>query len=95
MLKAKLGAAEEDRKERRRKLGLPEDLTPEEQAAEAKKEQEKKAAKAGPARVSAPAASLSAVAAAAANLREILVDQKKQHPDADAKLKTCWSTLIR
>ena len=87
--------ADEDRKERRRKLGLPEELTDEEKAAEAKKEEEKAAAKAGPARVAAPAASLSAIATMAASLRKILVEQKKQHPDADAKLKTCWSTLLR
>ena len=92
---ALLAASDDDRRERRRKLGLPEELTAEEKDAEAKKEEAKQAIKAGPARVSAPAAAPSAMTTLAQSLRKILVDQKKQHPDADAKLKTCWTTLIR
>lgn len=84
--------AEEDRRERRRKLGLPEELTAEEKEAEEKKDAEKKASKAAPARVDA---SPSAAATLAQNLRKVLVDQKKQYPTDDAKLKTCWTTLLR
>ncbi|KAK9839907.1 hypothetical protein WJX74_000208 [Apatococcus lobatus] len=88
-IKARL---EEDRRERRRKLGLPEELTAEEQELETKKEEAKKASKAAPARVDA---SPSAAASFAQNLRKILVDQKKQHPNDDAKLRACWTTLLR
>ena len=73
-------------------MGLPEDLTAEEQEAEAKKQEAKIASKAAPARVDA---SPSAAATHAQNLRKVLVDQKKQHPNDDVKLKACWSTLLR
>lgn len=92
---ALLAHAEEDRRERRRQAGKPEELTPEELAGEEKKEEAIQAARAGPSRVTNPSPTLNAVASAAANLRKILVDQKKQHPNEDAKLKTCWSTLLR
>lgn len=85
---------EEDRRERRRKLGLPEELTEEEKererlraekkAAEAKAEQEKKAA-AG--LIVKPVEAIDA-------LRKILVDIKKSNPGNDEGVTTCYKTLM-
>lgn len=81
-------AAEEDRKERRRKLGLPEEPTEEEKAAAAAKAQpvpEQRSVNAPP----PPRATL------AEQLRTQLVGMKKAHAGEEERLKTCWATLMK
>ena len=85
---------DEDRKERRRKLGLPEELTAEEQEEERKRDEERArlaaeelAKKAANGLYVKPVAKLE-------NLRKHLVDIKKAFvEDADA-VATCFSTLL-
>lgn len=83
---------EEDKRERRRKLGLPEELSEEEKAAveaakaeKLRKEQEAKAKNAPP----PPRVTLTL------KLRQLLVAMKKAHPSQDEQLKTCWNTLLK
>jgi len=61
--------AEEDRRQRRRKMGLPEELTEEERAAEAAKAAEKERAKASAAAAFVPVKPVTQIA----KLRELLV----------------------
>lgn len=84
---------EEDRKERRRKLGLPEEPTEEELRKEAeKKEREKKAAEEAAAQKAALAPRPVTVID---KLRGILVSMKKDSPGGDAQFKTACSTLLK
>ena len=72
--------AAEDRAERRRKLGLPVEVSPEEEAAERAKQVEKEAAKRkGP----VPAKPVTHVE----KMREALVNMKKEAAGDDAKAK--------
>ncbi|KAL6760941.1 hypothetical protein V8C86DRAFT_2544339 [Haematococcus lacustris] len=85
---------EEDRRERRRKLGLPEELTPEEKAREAERaaaaareaeEKKKKNTVFGHVK---PVTVLD-------KLRSCLVDMKKQHSSQEEVWKTAGTTLLR
>eukprot|EP01025_Chloroclados_australasicus_P033538 TRINITY_DN34241_c2_g1_i1.p1 TRINITY_DN34241_c2_g1~~TRINITY_DN34241_c2_g1_i1.p1 ORF type:complete len:342 (-),score=69.32 TRINITY_DN34241_c2_g1_i1:32-982(-) len=80
-IRAKL---EQDRKERRKKLGLPEELTPEEQEAENKRLAEQAEQDARHKLTVKPVTRIS-------NMREILVQMKKQA--AQDKFMTCCKTL--
>ncbi|KAK9791864.1 hypothetical protein WJX73_008748 [Symbiochloris irregularis] len=86
-IRAKL---EEDRKERRRKLGLPEEPTEAEKQAAAEK------AKPQPApeqrSVNAPPPPRATIAE---QLRKHLVNMKKAHAGEDERIKTCWATLMK
>lgn len=79
----------EDRRERRRKLGLPEELSPEEEAAERAKQAEKEAAKnkRGP----VPLKPLAAIS----RMRDALVQMKKEAAGDDNKFKTAFTTLSK
>jgi UBX domain-containing protein 1/4 len=85
---------EEDRKERRRKLGLPEELTPEEQEEERKREEER-------ARVAAEELAKKAAnglyvkpVSKLENLRKHLVDIKKAFAEDTDAVTTCFNTLL-
>mmetsp|Transcript_34804 Transcript_34804/g.98671 ORF Transcript_34804/g.98671 Transcript_34804/m.98671 type:complete len:412 (-) Transcript_34804:245-1480(-) len=78
---------EEDRRERRRKLGLPEELTEEEKAAEAAKAAEK--AKASGTKMGVPIKPVSAID----SLRTVLVDMKKT--EGEERAKVAWGTLLK
>jgi len=86
-IRAKLA---EDKRERRRKLGLPEELTPEEIAKEAAEAAEKKRkAEAGKLRLPVKPAS------AAEKMRAALVEMKKAAGDDEARNSTAWLTLLK
>ncbi|KAK9831953.1 hypothetical protein WJX81_002741 [Elliptochloris bilobata] len=80
---------DEDRRARRRKMGLPEELTEEEKAAEAAKAAEKERAKVANAFV--PIKPVTQIS----RLRELLVGMKKRYASEDERVKTCWSTLLK
>lgn len=84
-IRAKL---EEDRKERRRRLGLPEELTEEEK----EEERRKAAAKAEEERRRKLPIKPVEVGE---KMRALLVAMKKAHPGQDDALKTCWQTLLK
>lgn len=79
---------EQDRRERRRRLGLPEELTEEEKEAERKRLEEKLAEEARRKLPIKPAA-------AAEKMRALLVEMKRAHPGQDEALRTCWQTLFK
>lgn len=86
-IRAKLA---EDKRERRRKLGLPEEQTEEELAKEAAEAaQKQKAAEAGKLRL--PVKPVSATE----KLRSSLVEMKKSAGDDDERPKTAWATLLK
>lgn len=79
----------EDRAERRRKLGLPEHLTSQEEAAERAKQAEREATKRRqPAVPPKPVTALE-------NMRQALVQVKKQAGDDEGKSKTAYQTLLK
>lgn len=80
--------AEQDRRERRAKLGLPEELTEEEKEEERRREQEKAEAEARRRLPVKPVAK-------AERMRDLLVAMKKAHPGQDEGLKTAWTTLLK
>ena len=87
---------EEDKKERRRKLGLPEELTPEEIEREKKRNEEKaRKAKEEIERKEKQGVGVVRPAKLAEKLRKNLVDVKKTHNDADpAGVERCYRTLL-
>ena len=88
MMTCSCALAAEDRAERRRKLGLPVEVSPEEEAAERAKQVEKEAAKRkGP----VPAKPVTHVE----KMREALVKMKKEAAGDDARAKTAWQTLLK
>ena len=86
-----MSIAAEDRAERRRKNGLPEQLTPEEEATErakqAQKEALKKKAKPPPVSMRAPGVSDA--------LRDSLVQMKRQAGGDESKWRTALQTLFK
>lgn len=84
---------EEDKKARRRKLGLPEEPTPEELAAEAaKKEAQRKAEEeAAKKRAFLAPKPISVIE----KLRDTLVSMKKSAPGGEAQWKTACATLLK
>ena len=83
------GTAAEDRAERRRKLGLPEQMTPQEEAAQRAKQAEKEAAKKRPPIVSLKSHSHSD------KLRDALVSMKQEAGGSDDKWRTAFQTLFK
>ena len=79
---------EEDRRERRRQLGLPEELTPEEVEEEKRREREKAEEEA---RRKLPVKPV----AKSEKMREILVNMKKSHPGQDDAVKIAFQTLLK
>lgn len=79
---------EEDRRARRRKMGLPEELTEEEKAQEAAAA----AQKAGAAKKKGSFVTVKPVSVAE-KLRAKLVEIKKSHPDNSAGVTTCFQTM--
>lgn len=79
---------EEDRKARRRRLGLPEELTEEEKEAERQKAAEKAAREAARKLPVKPVS-------VAEKLRPILVDIKKRYPGQDERVSTCYTTILK
>lgn len=79
---------EEDRRARRRRLGLPEELTEEEKEAERQKAAEKAVAAA---KKKLPIKPVSI----AEKLRAVLVDIKKGLPGQDERATTCFTTLMK
>lgn len=85
---------EEDRRARRLKLGLPEELTEEEKERE-RERAEKKAAEARELAEKKAAAGLIVKPVAAIDaLRKILVDIKKSNSGNDEGVATCFKTLL-
>jgi len=82
--------AAEDRAERRRKLGLPEHLTPEEEARERAKQADKEAAQRKKPLVAAPKPVTNLE-----SMRQSLVDMKKQCAGDDARAKVAFETLMK
>jgi UBX domain-containing protein 1/4 len=79
---------EQDRRERRKKMGLPEELTPEEKEAERKQLEEKLAEEA---RRRLPVKPV----ILAEKMRTVLVSIKKEHSSNDAGVTTCFQTLFK
>ena len=83
------------RRERRRKLGLPEELTEEEKARERQRAEEKAAAAKEEQRKKAEAGLVVKPVTAVDDLRKILVEIKKTHKDTnDEGVATCFKTLL-
>ena len=89
--------AEEDKRERRRKLGLPEEPTEEEKAAaEAGKQQQQQQQQPQQQQQQRSANAPPALRVAMSEqLRAALVAMKKAYPGQDDRLQTCWQTLLR
>lgn len=79
---------EEDKRMRRRKLGLPEELTEEE------KEEERRKAAAKIEEVHKKKLPIKPVEVGE-KMRGLLVEMKKARPGQDEGLKTCWTTLLK
>ena len=85
---------EEDRRERRRKAGLPEELTDEERARERERELEKaRAAREAAEKKAAAGLRVKPVSAIDA-VRKALVDVRKNPDLDDARVATCFKTLL-
>lgn len=80
---------EEDRRERRRKLGLPEELTAEEKEAERKKVEEKIAED------SKRRLPLTKSVILGEKMRDLLVAIKKAHNGQDEAVKSCFQTMLK
>ena len=80
--------AEQDRRERRAKLGLPEELTEQEKEEERRREKEKADAEARRRLPVKPVVK-------GERMRDLLVNMKKVHPGQDDALKTAWTTLLK
>lgn len=80
--------AEEDRKERRKKVGLPEELNEEEKEEEVRREREKAELEARRRLPVKPVAK-------AERMRMLLVNMKKSYPGRDQELRTAWQTLLK
>ena len=85
---------EEDRKERRRKLGLPEELTPEEQEEERKREEERARAAAEELAKKAANGLYVKPVSKLENLRKHLVEIKKAFAEDTDAVTTCFNTLL-
>lgn len=79
----------EDRAERRRKMGLPEQLTPQEEAEQRAKQAQKEAVKSRPPIVSLKAHTQSD------SLRDSLVKAKREAGGAEDRWRTAFQTLFK
>lgn len=84
----------EDRRERRIKLGLPPDPSPEEEAAEAAKKAAKAEAEAAKKAAAAAAAPPPRPVSAAEKLRALLVAMKRAHAGEAGRFEACVNTLL-